>query len=89
MKHDRYMKQVELEIEVSGGEEGGQAVARATCPRRLSQSDLDKMAKVQRKVQCVLWFAKFESVTPVRREYRRVFNKEPPYENRFVVGIDS
>ncbi|KAJ4436488.1 hypothetical protein ANN_16519 [Periplaneta americana] len=36
---------------------------------------------VQRKVQCVLWLAKFESVTRVRREFRRVFNKEPPHEN--------
>jgi transcriptional regulator GlxA family with amidase domain len=39
------------------------------------------MAKVQRKVHCVLWFAKFESVTQVRREYRRVFNEEPQHEN--------
>jgi transposase len=40
-----------------------------------------KMLPVKRKVQCVLRLAKFESVTPVRREYRRVFNEEPPHEN--------
>jgi hypothetical protein len=45
------------------------------------QRDLHKMAAVQRKVQCVLWLAKFESVTQVQREYRRVFNEEPPHEN--------
>jgi hypothetical protein len=28
-----------------------------------------------------LWPANFESVTQVRREYRRVFNEEPPHEN--------
>ncbi|XP_021913745.1 uncharacterized protein LOC110826920 [Zootermopsis nevadensis] len=39
------------------------------------------MITVQRKVQCVLWLAKFESVTLVRREYRSVFNEEPPHEN--------
>jgi hypothetical protein len=39
------------------------------------------MATVQRKVQCVLWLAKFEFLTQVRREYRRVFNEEPPHEN--------
>jgi hypothetical protein len=32
-------------------------------------------------VQCVLRLAKFESVTQVRRELRRVFNEEPPYKN--------
>jgi hypothetical protein len=31
--------------------------------------------------QCVLWLAKFVSVTRVRREYRRVFSEEPPHEN--------
>jgi hypothetical protein len=41
----------------------------------------DKMLPVERKVQCVLRLAKFESVTRVRREYRRVFNEEPPHEN--------
>jgi hypothetical protein len=39
------------------------------------------MATVHRKVQRVLWLAIFESVTQVRREYRRVFNEEPPHEN--------
>lgn len=39
------------------------------------------MWTVQKKVQCVLWLAKLESVTLVRREYRRVFNEEPPHEN--------
>jgi hypothetical protein len=39
------------------------------------------MLPAERKVQCVLWLAKFESVTRVRREYRRVFNEEPPHEN--------
>jgi transposase len=39
------------------------------------------MLPVERKVQCVLRIAKFESVTHVRREYRRVFNEEPPHEN--------
>jgi hypothetical protein len=40
-----------------------------------------KMLPVKRKVQCVLWLAKFESVSRVRREYRRVLNEEPPHEN--------
>jgi hypothetical protein len=31
-----------------------------------------KILRVERKVQCVLWLAKFESVTCVRREYRCV-----------------
>ncbi|KAJ4442084.1 hypothetical protein ANN_11950 [Periplaneta americana] len=35
---------------------------------------------VQRKVECVLWLVKFESVTRVRREFR-TFNEESPYEN--------
>jgi transposase len=39
------------------------------------------MAVVQRKVQCVLWLAKFESVTQERHECRRMFNEEPPHEN--------
>jgi transposase len=39
------------------------------------------MAPVQRKVQCALSLAKFESVTQVRRVYHRMFNKEPPHEN--------
>jgi hypothetical protein len=39
------------------------------------------MLPVERKVQCVLWLTKFESVTRVRREYHRVFNEEPPHEN--------
>jgi hypothetical protein len=39
------------------------------------------MATVQRKVQCVVLLAKFESVTQERCEYRRVFNEESPYEN--------
>jgi hypothetical protein len=39
------------------------------------------MTTFQRKVPCVLWLAKFKSVTQVRREYRRVFNEEPPHEN--------
>jgi transposase len=46
-----------------------------------SPSDLQKLATVQRKVQCVLWLAKFESVTQVRREYRRVFMEEPQHES--------
>jgi hypothetical protein len=46
-----------------------------------SQSDLHKMATVQRNVQCVMWPAKFESVTQVRPEYKRVFNEEPLCEN--------
>jgi hypothetical protein len=46
-----------------------------------SPSDLQKMAMVQRIVQCVLWLAKFESVTQVRREYRRVFNEETLHES--------
>jgi hypothetical protein len=46
-----------------------------------SQSDLHKMATVHRKIQRVLWLAKFEYVTQVRRGYRRVLNGEPPHEN--------
>ncbi|PSN35296.1 Fructosamine-3-kinase [Blattella germanica] len=40
-----------------------------------------KMWTPQRKVQCVLWLAKFESVTRVQREYRRVYNEVPPHRN--------
>ncbi|KAJ4447070.1 hypothetical protein ANN_09059 [Periplaneta americana] len=36
---------------------------------------------VQRKVQCVLWLEKFESVTRVRHEFHCIFNEEPPHEN--------
>jgi hypothetical protein len=43
-----------------------------------------KMLPVEIKVQCVLRLAKFESVTRGRREYRRVFNEEPPH-----VGTNS
>src|SRR5258705_10026104 len=39
------------------------------------------MWTVQRKVQCVLWLAKFESATKVQRAYRRVFNEAPPHRN--------
>ena len=38
------------------------------------------MIPVQRKVQCVLWFAKFGSVTRVQREYKYAYKtKEAPY----------
>ena len=33
---------------------------------------------VQRKVQCVLWLAKFESIVRVQRQYRRVYGVNPP-----------
>jgi hypothetical protein len=46
-----------------------------------SQSDLHKMATVQRNVLCVMWLAKFYSVTQLRPEYNRVFNEEPVCEN--------
>jgi hypothetical protein len=63
------------------GREGKQLRAqRIQCDTHLP-SDLQKMAMVQRKVKCVLWLAKFESVTQVRREYRHVFNEEPSHES--------
>lgn len=36
------------------------------------------MATLPRKIQCVLWFSKFESVIAEQREYRRVYNEKPP-----------
>jgi hypothetical protein len=65
------MKQVEQETVV--GREGKQLRAQPIQGNAHSQSDLHKMATVQRNVQCVLWLAKFE--------YRQVFNEEPPHEN--------
>jgi hypothetical protein len=75
------MKQVELGNVVAW--EGGRArsCARNVSKVTLTRSDLHKMATVRRKVQCILWLAKFESVTQVRREYRHVYNEEPPHEN--------
>jgi hypothetical protein len=73
------MKEAELGIVV--GREGKQLHAQHIQGDAHSQSDLHKMVMVQRKVQCVLWFAKFESVTQVQREYRHVFNEEPPHKN--------
>jgi transposase len=64
-----------------GGREGKQLRAQRIQGDAHSQSELQKMATVQRKVHCVLRLAKFESVTQVRREYRRVFGEEPPHEN--------
>ncbi|GBN56567.1 hypothetical protein AVEN_93054-1 [Araneus ventricosus] len=40
------------------------------------------MWTVQRKVQCALWLAKFDSVLRIQREYRRVYNEEPPHRNK-------
>jgi hypothetical protein len=97
VKHDRHMKQVSNERQThqvfhpevggtrgsggAGGREGKQLCAQRIQGDAHSPSDLQKMAAVQRKVQFVLWLAKFESVTQVRREYRRVFNAEPPHES--------
>jgi hypothetical protein len=53
-------------------------VSNVTLTRRVSYT---RWRLLQRKVQCVLWLAKFESVTQVRREYRRVFDDELPHEN--------
>lgn len=39
------------------------------------------MANLQKKVQCVLWFEKFESVIRVQREYRNFYNEQPPHRN--------
>ena len=36
------------------------------------------MVAVQRKVQCVLWLAKFESVIKVQRKYKREFKEKAP-----------
>jgi hypothetical protein len=44
------------------------------------QNDLQNVT-VQRKVQCVLWLAKFESVTQVRCDYCHLFNEKPPHES--------
>ena len=41
----------------------------------------DMMWTVQRKVQCVLWLAKFESVTCVQREYHRVYREQLSHRN--------
>jgi hypothetical protein len=74
-----------MEVVISMGWEGGrkgkQLRARRIQGDADSPSDLQKMATVQKKVQCVLWLAKFESVTQVRREYRYVFNEEPPHQS--------
>ena len=37
---------------------------------------------IQRKVQCVLWFSKFDSGIRVRREYRRVYGVKPPHHSQ-------
>jgi hypothetical protein len=71
-----------------GGRERKQLRAQRIQGDAHSQSDLNNMATVKRKVQCVLWLAKFESVTHVRNEYRRVFNEESPHENS-IAEIDS
>ena len=36
---------------------------------------------VQRKVQCVLWFAKLERMISVQREYQRMFGEKPPHHS--------
>jgi hypothetical protein len=64
-----------------GGRKGKQLCAQCIQGDAHSLSDLQKMATVQRKMQCVLWLAKFESVTQVQREYHSVFNEEPPHES--------
>jgi hypothetical protein len=94
MKHERHRKYVSnerqlikffmsrlMELGIVVGEESKQLGAQRIQGDAHSPSDLQKMATVQRKVQCVLWLAKFESVIQVRREYRRVFNEEPPHES--------
>jgi hypothetical protein len=63
------------------GREGKQLRAQRIQGDAHSQSNLHKMATFQRKVQVqsFLCIAKFESVSQVRREYRRVINEEPPH----------
>lgn len=39
------------------------------------------MATVQQKAQCVLWLAEFKSVITVQRNFRRVYDTDPPHPN--------
>jgi hypothetical protein len=75
------MKQLELVKVV--GREGKQLRAHFIQSDAHSQSDLHKMATVQREVQCVLWLEKCECVTQVQRENLHMFNEEPSHENSF------
>jgi response regulator of citrate/malate metabolism len=40
-----------------------------------------KMATVQEKATCVLWFFETESVTKTQRRYRTQYGKDPPSDN--------
>ncbi|GFT41569.1 DUF4817 domain-containing protein [Nephila pilipes] len=42
------------------------------------------MRTVQRKVQCVLWLTKFESVTKVQCDYRRVYKEKLQLRNNII-----
>jgi hypothetical protein len=43
-------------------------------------SDL-KMATIQEKVLCVLWFSETKSVIKTQRHYRTQYGKDPPSDN--------
>jgi hypothetical protein len=42
------------------------------------QSTIRKMASPQERAQCVVWFSETKLPITVQRNYRRVFEKDPP-----------
>ena len=43
--------------------------------------NLNPMASIEEKVNCVLWLAELKSTVAVQRKFRIEYNKEPPHRN--------